>query len=309
MPNVAELKNDEQQEEKLVSTATTEVQVEALAAGWIPPERFRGKPEDFRDADAYLERAHTVLPIVNAKNRELQAQVERSRAENAALAAALKSTQTAVAALEEAHAADLKEQVELARKEVKEQLAAASERGDHAAIAELTEQMGDLRDAEKEAKEKAAAAKTKPLVTSGAEDPALTPELKAWMAQPQNSWFGKDHRKTSFAMGVAQEMREDFAARGEELPPQADFLRTVEAEVEKTFGGRAARTYSKVGESAGGGGTRRNDASHSFTELPREAKEACHAFNNQLVGPKKRYKTVADWEKAYTKTHFEQEQG
>ena len=73
------------------SAQPPEVQAQAEKMGWIPPSRFRGDPERFVDADVYIERGETVLPIVKEQNKRLHAEVEGLRAESAKTAAALKA--------------------------------------------------------------------------------------------------------------------------------------------------------------------------------------------------------------------------
>ena len=306
MPSLNQQQAADDEPDTLESKASAEVQAEAEAAGWIPPSRFKGEALEFRDADEYLERAHSVLPIVNAQNRKLKAELDTERAERAKLQAALNATQTAVAALEESHAEDVKEQVTLARNELKSRIRAASEAGDHDAIAELTMELGDLNEAEREAKQRDKDAKARVAAGGGTTAPpqsALTPEFQAWMAEPRNSWFGSDDIKTGTAMGIATKLRKEIARSGETIS-QVDFLRRLDTELEALEGSRPA---SKV-DGGSRGGTRSGGGGKSFSDLPKEARDACRSFTSQLVGPNKRYKTAADWEKAYATKHFARQQ-
>ena len=45
------------------SKADAETQAKAEKLGWIPPERFKGDPERFVDADAYIERGE-IAPLL-----------------------------------------------------------------------------------------------------------------------------------------------------------------------------------------------------------------------------------------------------
>ena len=75
------------------SGATPEVQAQAEAMGWIPPTRFRGDPERFIDADAYIKRGEEILPIVKEQNKRLQAELAALRGESSKTAAALAAVQ------------------------------------------------------------------------------------------------------------------------------------------------------------------------------------------------------------------------
>ena len=131
------------------SAAPVEVQREAEAMGWIPPTRFRGDPERFVDADVYIKRGNEVLPIVREQNKRLHTELEAVRTQSAQTAQALKAAQAAIEQMEERHTVATQRAVEDARKQVKAQLAAASEAGDHDGVAELTDQLTRMREVEK----------------------------------------------------------------------------------------------------------------------------------------------------------------
>ena len=59
----------------------------ARAIGWVSPEDWQGDPpkNGFLDAEAFLKRGEQIIPIVNAKNRELKEQLASVRTELAEL--------------------------------------------------------------------------------------------------------------------------------------------------------------------------------------------------------------------------------
>ena len=59
----------EQAEVVVESAAAPEVQAEAEKLGWIPATRYKGDAERFVDADEFIKRGETVLPIVKEQNR------------------------------------------------------------------------------------------------------------------------------------------------------------------------------------------------------------------------------------------------
>lgn len=275
------------------SKAAPEVQKEAEQMGWIPASRYKGDSERFVDADEYLERGKTVLPIVKEQNKRLKAELDAVRAESAATSAALKAAQEAIDQIEERHSVATQKAVEQARQQVKAQLAAASEAGDHVGVAELTDQLTQLNKAEKEAEP----VEKKP-------DPAtpkfeVPPDLKEW--NEENPWFGTDRRKTALALGIAQELRE-----GGERSVGRAFFEKVAAEMESTLGGAAAPAASKV-EGARNGSEQevRTAGRRSYAALPADAKAACDADAKQFVGPTKRYKSLPDWRARYAEIYFE----
>jgi len=270
------------------SAVTPEVQAQAEKMGWIPPARFKGDPERFVDADVYLERGETVLPIVREQNKRLHAELEGLRAESAKTTAALKAAQTAIEQIEERHTVETQKAVEAARRQVKQQLSAASEAGDHAGVAELTDQLTQLNTAvpPKEAK-----APPPPPEFS------VPPDLAAWNAE--NPWFGTNKRKTALALGIAQELRE-----AGHTDTGRSFYEKVGAEVAKELGESAGPRGDKVegarnsseGESRGG--------KKGYAALPADAKTACDSDGRRFVGEGKRYKTQAEWRNRYAELYF-----
>lgn len=270
------------------SKAPADVQAKAQAMGWIPPGRYRGEPERFTDAQEYLDRGEQVLPIVRAHNQRLQGELASVREEQAATKKALESAQKAIEEIGERHSVETQRAVERAKVELKARLAAASEAGDHEAIAEITGLMVDLKAA-------VAPAKPEPTPTAATVDP-VTPELKAW--NEANPWFGTDRRRTALALGVAQELRD----AGTELKGVA-FFEHIKEEVEATFGARSA-SASKV-EGGRGSDDAPRSGGKSYAALPADAKAACDADTKNFVGPDKRYKTAAEWQKRYAELYFE----
>lgn len=276
------------------SKATVEQQAAAEKLGWIPASRFKGDPERFIDADAYIERGETVLPIVKEHNKRLQGQVESLTAESAATKAALKAAQDAIEQIEERHSVETQKAVAAARKQVKEQLAKASEDGDHEGVAELTDQLTQLNAAEEKPPEKKAAAAPPAFVPH--------PDLKAW--NEENSWFGTSRRKTALALGIAQELRE----AGEKSVGRP-FYDLVAAEVEKETGGskKAEPRGDKVeGARNSDEGEVRSGGKKSYANLPADAKTACDADGKRFIGADKKYKTAAEWRQRYAEIYFEE---
>ena len=273
------------------SAAAPEVQERAEKIGWIPPERFKGDPDRFIDAEDYLERGETVLPIVKEHNRRLQAELDNLRQESSATAAALRSAQLAIEQIEERHTVATQKAVANARAQVKAQLAAASEAGDHDGVAELTDQLTQLKLSEDVAR------KAEPIVVPTPQ-PSFTPppEMVEWNAE--NPWFGTDKRKTALALGIAQDLRE----KGESATGRR-FFDLVAAEMEQTLA-PSTSAASKVEGARGGVGATKS-GSKGYDALPADAKAACESDMRNFVGPNKRYKSAVEWRNRYAELYFE----
>ncbi len=275
------------------SAAPPEVQAKAEKLGWIPPSRFKGDPERFIDAADYIERGETVLPIVRAQNGRLQAEIENLRGENQRTLQALKAATDAINNIEERHSVETQKAVERARADVKAQLAAASAAGDHDGVAELTDQLTKLNQADQ-------TASTKPIVTEPPSAAYVPPaDLKAW--NDENPWFGTDKRKTALALGIAQELRE----AGDTSQGRVFFDKVTE-ELNNTLGVSQAPAVSKVegGRGSSDGGSATASGKKGYAALPADAKAACDADSRRFVGAGKKYKTADEWRARYAEMYF-----
>lgn len=275
---------------KVESQVAPEIQKAAEAMGWIPPSRFHGDVERFVDADVYLKRGEEVLPIVREQNKRLHTELDVLKAESAKTTAALKAAQTAIDQMEERHTVATQRAVDDARKQLKVQLAAASEAGDHDGVAELTDQLTKVNAAVPEVK------KTPEPIPQ----PVFTPpaDLVEW--NNDNPWFGVDKRKTALALGIAQELRD-----AGELGSGRAFYDKVLEEMNKTLGVQPPRGDKVEGARGGEGGeSYSSGGKKGYASLPADAKAACDSEARRFVGEGKRFKTQADWRNRYAELYF-----
>ena len=280
----------------LESKVDEATQANARKMGWIPPERYKGDPEKFVDADEYIKRGEEVLPIIKQQKAKLEQQVGTLTGKVSQLEEIITKNQEAMLALEEYHDGETKRKVAEVRKQLKSEIARASEAGDHEALAEATDQLSQLQDKVDETAEtgKRTTAKQPPATK-------LEPYFTEWAEE--TGWYGSDRRRTALANAIALELRQEG-----ETATGREFLDLIAAEVDKTLPSKrreAQGNPDKVGggrASGGGGGGR----GRSYADLPSEAKTACDGFANQLVGAGRRYKTLNDWRAAYAKSHFEE---
>lgn len=279
------------QEPVVESTATPEVQEAAEKMGWQPAERFKGDPERFVDADQYIERGETVLPIVKAQNLKLHTQLDTLAAEAFETKKALAVAQTKIAEIEELHVVDKAKAIEIAKVETKAALAAASEAGDHTLVADLTNDLVELNIPEP-------APMVQPPVEAPPKNWEPDADLKAFAAA--NPWWdgssSLDKRKTAVALAVATELRD-----AGETADGASFYAKVLEGVNETFPVAAPRIDKVESGPNGVGSDLRTHAAGntSYAGLPAEAKAACMVDAPQFVGSDKRYKTEADWQARY----------
>ena len=266
-----------------------EVQKDAERLGWIPPSRFKGDPARFVDADIYIKRGEEVLPIVKEQNKRLHNELDSLKRESQATAQALKAAQDAIAQMEERHTVATQKAVDDARRQVKAQLAAASEAGDHEGVAELTEQLTKMAVTEP------APAKAQ----APAPEPQFTPpaDLVEWNAE--NPWFGTNKRKTALALAVAPELREQG-----ETSSGRTFYDKVLAEVDTELGVQHPRGDKVEGARGSDGGNASGGRGKTYAALPSDARAACDADAKRFVGEGKKYKTINDWRNRYAEIYF-----
>lgn len=276
-------------------TASPEVEVEARAMGWRPQEEFRGKAENWVDADTYVKRGHEVLPLVKADNARLVSELGSVKSQNAALSAALKEQGTQIEALTTFQAEMLADKLKAQRNDILARIRDARERDDSGALATLEEELEEVKDAQKEVKEKAA---TKPTPAERTAEPTIDPAVaaltEAWKAD--NVWFGVDRRKTSIAMALGNEAGQDG------LKGKA-FFDYIDKGMKEVLGTRPPPGKTEEGGRPSGGAS--GDAS-GYKSLPADAKAKCDEEAKRFVGEKKAFKTPEAWRAHYAKLYFAQ---
>ena len=283
------------------SAADAETQTRAEAMGWVPPARFKGDPERFIDADKFIERGETVLPIVKAQLAETRTNFEKLQKQNELTATALRQLQEQRAADDLRYAVERQKAVEVAIAETRAEIKKAAEAGDHAEVAALTEELVDQKADLKAAT--AAAEKPAPKVDdkpdASAEAATQLKLVQDWIADG-NDWFKTDRIKQSMMQGAAMALREE----GNKLEGVA-FMNACKARMLKELG-QDGPGADKVDSGRNGSASEERGAARAktFNSLPAEAKAACKADAKQFVGPNKRYKTEAEWNAAYADLYF-----
>lgn len=279
-----------------------DVEEQAREMGWKPLEQFKGDPDKFVDAQTFVERGKTYIPLLKKDNDRLQGDVSRLSSEVQQLTEQLRDSISSIDALREFHAEDTARRVRAAKAAVKDEIASASEAGDHRRVAELTDQLVELGQAEKD---QADVTKQTKKQTAGQavgqgegdrKDFSQEQWYKDWHAE--NPWYGKNMIKTSVANLVMQKMRaEGNRDLGKAFLDKAAQL--TEQEFEE-MGIGSAKSLDRVegsvqssGNSGGGGGPK------GWGALPAEARQSCIDQIPKMVGPKKPFKTEADWKKYF----------
>ncbi len=276
------------------------VEQEARQLGWVPQEEFRGEATRWVDAQTFLDRGHTVMPILKATNRRLEGEVERLRGETAKLQQLFTASQESISELQKVHMDNTKAAVERAKREVLSQLKQAKEDGNIEAEVTLTDQLSDIKDQQRalDAAATQAAEQQRQASQQQQQQQALDPEFQAWVKE--NTWFGQDNRKTLRAMGIAQELRAD--PEFDALQGRAFFDKVLSVMDERTNGGAPPTSKVGSGRPSGGGGS--GGGKKGYNDLDADAKAACDRQAKKLVGEGRAFKDTAAWRQYYADMVF-----
>lgn len=260
---------------------STEVEARAREMGWKPKEEFELDPARWVDAETYVKRGEDILPVLRANNRRLSEDVVSLRKQ-------LSETQQAIQDLKDFNTDIAKNNAKVRERELLTSIKEAKTAGDVDTEVQLTEQLTDLK-----AEIKTAAAK--PVVKPTPEQPVVTAEQKAWLAE--NPWFGNDKRKTGYAFGVAEELKSNGL-----VPGSAEFYKAMDKEIDKQFNQNSRREAASKVEGANGSGGASGGGDKSYADLPQDAKDACEKLAPKFVG--KSFKDLAAWRAHYTTKYF-----
>lgn len=277
------------------SQIPAEVIAEAKSMGWSPKENFRGNAEKWVDADEFVERGKNLMPLLRANNERLQKELLTRDAKIDTLTQKLEGATVAIQKLEHHYTEANKQAVQVAKNQLKAELKEARESNDVDAEQQILGQLDTIREAERTA---AAQPEKKDPPNQPVENKSdLSPEFKQWHAD--NPWFGPDKKKTKEVSRIAEDLRDE----GTTLVGR-DFMDECVRIYEEKNGTPPADDLppNKV---EGAAPRRSGTATKGFASLPQAAKEACWADAEDLVGPNKRYKTMAEWEKKYAEIYAE----
>ena len=271
-----------------------QVEREARNLGWVPKEEFKGSEDQWESAEEFLDRGKKLLPILNQNNKRLQRELLTRDQKLGTLESKLDAATELIAKLEQRAVTADKRAIANARAALKDELKQAREDNDVDAEFAVQDKLSELQKAEEELSKPAPVKKDQPT------QPGTPPELKAWY--DANPWFGTDLKKTKLATRIAEDLRDE----GSTLVG-AEFMEEVARLLAEQEQPTQRRPISKV-EGVPVNQGHRSGNGKAFTDLPKEAQQACLADVDDLVGPGKRFAKLEDWKKRYTELYFEDEQ-
>lgn len=283
----------------MADTDTGEVAVEVAARqlGWVPQEDFRGASDKWVDAETFVRKGRTQLPILLENNRRLERTVADMSGRMQQMQQLVIAGQESMDELITFHEENVAKAVIRERERLTEKLVAARKDEDIDEEVALMAELSQLTNKP--------AAKEKPVqqTQQQQQQPVIDPAFTAWQAEPENAWFGKDARKTALAVGIARELREDPA--NADLKGRA-FYEKISEELEAyvTPGQQKLPVDRVAGGRGPAGGAPTAKGAKTYGALPADAKEVCDNQAKKFVGAGKAFKTAAEWQSYYAKEYF-----
>lgn len=234
---------------------------EAKIQGWVPAENFRGREEDWIDAETFVKRGRELNPILRANNKRLVSQVEQLTAAQADMA-------RTVAEFRQYHEDTEARAYARAVQDLKNQRKQALRDNDSEAVIEAEEAIEAL---DTEMYQKTQARRAAPQ-QQGAVSAA---DVKAFT--DRHDWFSTDKVKTSIVMGLGEVLHREHP----ELTGHA-FLEELEQRMveqfPQQFGNPRRNSASKVEGGSQGGSIRKPGSRKTAADLPPEARAAMKKY-------------------------------
>lgn len=280
-----------------MSDTPDQVQAEAREIGWRPKEEFKGDPSLWVDADEFLRRGQTVLPLVKAENRRLHDKTDAMAREIQRLTTVVAEQMQSMGEFREFAAQQLADKLAEQKRQINTKLREARREEDDALVETLEEQLEENAEARDKLKKTAAAAPTAPAAPQTVQE---TPEYIAWAKA--NPWFNGTSEADQAKTAAAQAFGVQVAREGKR---GAAFFEAVDAKMAKAYPQPTRTDPTEDGRPQGGSGTDGSTSSRNsgFNALPADAKAKAKEQTSRFVGPNKMFKTEADWFKYYAQQY------
>ena len=260
------LKEEVDNEEVTVSPS----EAKARKNGWFPQDEWKGNPEDWVDHGVFNARGEMIGRITEQSS--IIAHLTNKVDEREKALEDMQKLQSTIADRE----------FKRAMETLKKQKAIAVEDGDGEKVVELDDEIAELRD-------RKADMETKPAPTQD----GVPPELTAWLANPDNSWYASNQMLKNIADGIAVTIRQ------ENPNIQAgDLLKQMEEKIKAELPQHFKSKTEKVVVDDGGGDVvnrqRADDTNRSYSQLSDDEKAACDRFVKLKLMTRKEYIEALD---------------
>lgn len=232
-----------------------DIEEKARAEGWVPEDEWRGPKEQWTDAETFVKRGQELAPILAAKNKKLEQQLQDQEQKIAKLMSASEEFR------------------EIANKSIEK-----SKQERDAAIAKLQEQRKAGINEGDGQKVLEAEAQIEKLKTEGEKKPTVEATQEKWNQQAvkwaqDNPWYGIrssefDQEKRIYADGLSDLIMSELPHLKND--PEG-YFKELSSRVEKRFT-KTNENREKSTVEANGGKKSRGGNGKSFENLPEDAK-------------------------------------
>lgn len=197
------------------SGADMSVEARARRMGWYPQSEYRGRPEDWMDAEAFVKRAEEEMPILRSQLRSLDAKLAGSQAQSQALQGQvqqmnqkLESAVEAIDSMRELSSKAEQRGFERAMKRLREEAKEAAASGDAARVEAVMDQTQELLENRVKPPEE-----KKPAASGGGKQQQQQqqggdPVIAAWANDPNRAWYRESLKMNLYAQAVFEDLSE-----------------------------------------------------------------------------------------------------
>lgn len=267
----------------VVAAEPTADEARARRMGWRPESEYRGSPNAWLPADAFLEKVQNEVPVLRERNRYLDDRVQSQDRRQAEMQATINEQGEALREmLARTRNADQRT-FEDKRNDIKRRMREATANADVAAHAAAEADL-DTLDRQRQPAPQQQQQQERPRPVAQQEQPApqpqVSPTIQQWIRD--NDWFNKVPKLNVLAV----------TAHGENIQngmSEADSLDAVRSEIERRFpehfenARRSAAPSVRTPASANGG---KKPAGKTVHDLPQEAKDALARLKRLIPGYK-----------------------
>lgn len=235
-----------------------QAEADARLMGWVPKDEFRGNPDEWMDAEAFVRRGREITPILRKNNERLLNKVRE-------LETKLMEDRNTFGEFRKYHETTLENQRASALAQLKAARKEAIANSDGDAFEQIEEHIKQVE------------AFKGPEVKPAAKPVEHPPEVKAWF--DKNSWYQEDIVLQDVANEVAERL-----ARGRPDLQGVEFLETVKTIVTERMPQKFKNPARNGPAQVEGASPRAPKGGKSYNDLPAEAKAMCDLFVRDIPG-------------------------
>jgi hypothetical protein len=252
-----------------------DVEERAKLMGWTDQESFKGDPERWTSAEAYVERADNIMPIMKAQMGKYETTIESLKGEREATKKDIKELKETMGKMAKAHTKISEQAYDKALGTIRAEQTKAITDGDGDKWNELEKDKDDLLSNKPEVVE----------VQSPQEAAEENPDYKSWVSE--NPWYESNQKLKKYADSVVYGKSQMTGKKGRDL------MDTVSAEVREMFP-EEFENPNRNDAAAVSGGTSQGAVvdktkKTTYSDLPQDAKDACNGYVEQGLGTKEDY--------------------